>query len=65
MTTYSITRRYFNKATPNEVLMEGLTLEEAQEHCSNPETSSETCTKPHNVARTEQCGPWFDSYNKE
>ena len=34
-----------------EVIRTGLTLEEAQEHCNDPETREE--------------GKWFDGYTKE
>lgn len=41
-----------------------MTLEQAQEHCSNPESSSETCTSAEGIERTKQHGPWFDGYDK-
>ena len=40
----------------------GLTLEEARAHCSDPETSSSTCTKAVNKAHTAKHGAWFDGY---
>ena len=59
---YKIVRMYFKggKRTINT----GLTLEQAQEHCSNPETSSSTCTLAKNVRRTKTMGAWFDGYEK-
>ena len=45
--------------------MNGLTLEEAQAHCNDPETSSSTCTKSAGRKRTKTYGPWFDGYEKE
>jgi len=64
--TYKIVRKYFRSDTyPAEILDTGLTLEEAQEHCSDPETSSRTCTTPNGVLRTERCGPWFECFYKE
>ena len=39
--TYKIVRHYFKKGS--RAIMRGLTLEEAQQHCSDPETSSSTC----------------------
>ena len=62
--TYKVIRRYFNNH-PNQTIKRGLTLEEAQEHCQDPETSSSTCKGAENVARTEQFGPWFDGYDDE
>lgn len=43
----------------------GLTLEEAKAHCSDPETSSSTCTKPSGKRRTREHGAWFGSYSNE
>jgi hypothetical protein len=64
--TYKIVRNYFNhEEHPNRVIRRGLTLEEAQEHCRDPETSSKTCTRSENKRRTKRCGPWFDGYEKE
>lgn len=65
--SYRIVRNYFNyyRELDNEVVATGLTLEEAQEWCRDPETSSRTCKKPQNVKRTEEKGPWFDGYELE
>lgn len=46
-------------------LCRGLTLEEAQNHCNDPETSWRTCSKPTNKRRTRERGEWFDAYSKE
>ena len=42
MSTYRIVRLHKDNYE-RPVLLQGLTLEEAQEHCSDPETSSSTC----------------------
>ncbi len=63
--TYKIVRGYFNEKYAKRTIATGLTLEEAQAHCRDPETSSRTCQKAANVRRTEQRGPWFDGYTKE
>lgn len=63
--TYRIERVYFEHEELREILETGLTLEEAQQHCKDPETSSRTCKLPENVDRTEKHGPWFDCYNRE
>lgn len=56
MTTYKIVRHHFSR--PNRTMKTGLTLEEAQEHCSDPETSSTT-------AKDGPPGQWFDGYTEE
>lgn len=66
MTTYKILRYFKDDPEMNRTLIaRGLTLEEAQEHCSNPETSSSTCTDPELVAMTVAHGQWFDGYDAE
>ncbi len=60
---YKIVRMYFKGG--NRVVKRGLTLEQAQRHCSDPETSSSTCRKSVNIRRTKQRGPWFDGYDRE
>jgi hypothetical protein len=59
---YRIVRMYFRDPSMNRVVKSGLTLEEAQAHCQDPETSSKTCKLYRNRKRTEQRGPWFDGY---
>ncbi len=63
MATYSIVR--FFQSQGSETIETDLTLEEAQEHCNDPETSSRTCTSDEGTARTEQYGMWFDGYTEE
>lgn len=63
--TYSITRMFFRDDVANRTIKTGLTLEEAREHCNDPETSSSTCTSDEGINRTENCGPWFDGYDVE
>lgn len=64
METYKIVRRYF-KNFSKRTIDTGLTLQEAKDHCSNPETSSRTCTSAKGKKLTQQKGPWFDGYEKE
>jgi hypothetical protein len=59
-TTYRIERFFYKE--DNEVIKTGLTLEEAQEHCNDPETSSSTATSDAAEYITETWGPWFDGY---
>ena len=65
MPTYKITRNYFNNAIPRRTIKRGLTLEEAQAHCQDPETSSSTATSSTARARTKRLGAWFDGYDEE
>lgn len=62
--TYRTVRHYFNPRA-SRTLRRGLTLEQAQAHCQDPESSSETCVMPQNLARTKKVGPWFDGYTAE
>jgi hypothetical protein len=63
-TSYKVVR-FYQRRIPSRVIETGLTLEEAQEHCNDPETSSRTCTDPELVAHTETHGDWFDGYTEE
>lgn len=65
MATYKIVRFYQDSTIASHTIMEGLTLDEAQEHCRDPETSSRTCKHPDNVNRTIILGDWFDGYTEE
>jgi hypothetical protein len=63
---YKIVRGYFNyQRYPRRTIKSGLTLEQAQAHCHDPETSSRTCRKSANVRRTKERGAWFDGYEQE
>ena len=62
--SYKIIRFYFNRPGYRRTIARGLTLEEAQRHCSDPETSSSTFKLPVNRRRTRQQGPWFDGYDE-
>lgn len=65
MKTYKIVRLYFESEWERETIDTGLTLEEAQEHCSNPQRSSTTCTTLEGLDRTSERGPWFHAYYEE
>lgn len=64
MKTYRIVRMY-KDTYETKVMARGLTLEEAQEHCKDPETSSSTCAELDNLEHTRDHGPWFDGYEEE
>lgn len=53
--------RYFRSGR-KRVVRRCVTLEEAQAHCRDPETSWRTCTGAAGRARTRRCGGWFDGY---
>ena len=63
MTTYQIIRKFANG--DSKTITTGLTLEEAQEHCSDPETSSRTCTSAEGRELTSVAGAWMDCYYEE
>lgn len=60
---YKIVRSFFRGG--RRVVKRGLTLAEAQAHCSDPETSSSTCRGSKGRARTRLRGPWFDGYERD
>lgn len=62
--SYKIVRMYQGN-TPRRTIDRELTLEEAQAHCKNPETSSSTCTTSEGRKRTRRLGPWFDGYERD
>ena len=62
---YKVIRFYSNEGLRAKTIKKGLTLEEAQAHCSDPETSSDTCKEPENVKRTARLGFWFDGYTAQ
>ena len=56
--------RFFYSSDQRRVIDTGLTLQEAQVHCRNPESSSRTATSSIARRRTRERGPWFDGYEK-
>ena len=55
--------RHYRDAWPNRrTIRRGLTLAEAQAHCTDPETSSSTATGAVARRRTARLGAWFDGY---
>jgi len=61
--SYRIVRMFLEDSP--RVVKRGLTLEEAQAHCQDPETSSKTAKKRRAVELTKAKGPWFDGYEEE
>lgn len=64
MSTYKIVRFFADHPT-KETIETGLTLEQVQKHCSDPESSSRKCTNIEGHARTKKRGDWFDGWHKE
>jgi hypothetical protein len=56
MNTYTIIR-FFADGT-RRTMQEGISLEEAREHCNSPNSSSKTCADDESQA-------WFDGYEEE
>lgn len=65
MDTYKIVRMFRDNNKRRRIIETGLSLEDAQTHCRNPETSSSTATSAEAKRRTRKYGPWFDGYEKE
>lgn len=62
---YKIVRMFQRGWNPKRrTIKTGLTLEQAQAHCQNPETSSSTATSAKARRYTELHGPWFDGYEE-
>lgn len=62
---FKIVRFFQRPDLTKKTIRRGLTLEEAQAHCNDPESSSATCTTKAGKRRTKVCGPWFDGYTQE
>ena len=57
--------RGFRDSRRRITIARNLSLEEAQAHCRDPQTSSTTCTSATGRARTRKMGPWFDGYERD
>lgn len=62
--SYRIVRFYRTAGIKRRTIMTGLTLEEAQAHCRDPQTSSSTCTNKTGKDRKSRVGDWFDAYEE-
>ena len=70
MRLYNIRRFYENENRESRIVRRGLTLEEAREHCSDPETSSYSASSPKGCGNDEQKEAkwhekkkhWFDGF---
>ena len=60
---YKIVRMYARDDVKNRTLQTGLTLDEAQEHCRDPETSSRHAKSDEATQHTAKYGHWFDGYD--
>ena len=61
---FKVIRFYKNRPGFRRTILRGLTLEEAQAHCNDPETSSSTATGAEAKRRTRRMGAWFDGYTE-
>ena len=61
---YKIVRGYAKDGKSSRTIQTGLTLEEAQEYCRDPETSSRTCITAAAKRITQRNGDWFDGYER-
>lgn len=59
---YNVVRFYQSAAIRRRIILRNVTLEVAQAHCNDLETSSSTATNPAGRARTKRFGAWFDGY---
>ncbi len=64
-TKYKIVRYFSNRNKSNRTIQKGLTEEEAQRYCDDPETSSTTCQSAAKKRYTKRNGDWFDGYTEE
>lgn len=64
MRTYRVFR-LFRDSDERRLIDTGLSLEEAQAHCSDPESSSTTAESLKAFEETFHNGPWFDAYSEE
>lgn len=65
MRTYKIVRFYFRRDQRKRTIATGLTLQEAQEHCRDPESSWKTARSAAARRRLIERGEWFDGYVPE
>ena len=59
------TVRYFFEGYPDKIIKRGLTLEEAQAWCKDPETSSSTAKGKAAHKISQKYGEWFDGYEED
>lgn len=61
--SYTIVR-FYQDDHESQIIDTGLTLEEAQAWCRDPETSSATATGKTAARHTAEFGQWFDGYRE-
>lgn len=61
---YNVVRFYMNGRNRRRIILRNVSLETAQQHCNDPETSSRTATGANAKALTRRRGPWFDGYER-
>lgn len=63
-TRYNVDRLYFNRPGYRKRILSSVTLAQAQEWCSDLNSSSSTAWTTSAIRRTKRYGPWFDSYTE-
>lgn len=63
--TYKIVRYYADHSKSRRTIETGLTLDEAHEHCNDPQSCSKTGTNKAALQTTRRNGDWFDGYTAE
>lgn len=61
---YKIIRHYQDPNMAPVLLTYVETLDQAEEWCRDPQTSSSTAWAPEATGHTESYGPWFDGYEE-
>lgn len=61
---YKVVRTYKNRPGVRRTIISRCTLEEAQAHCRDLNTSSSTAWTTSALKRTKRYGPWFDGYEE-
>lgn len=62
---FKIVRNFYEDFYPSKVIKRGLTLEEAQAWCKDPETSSSTAKSKAAHKILQKYGEWYDGYAED
>jgi hypothetical protein len=59
---YQIVRYFADPQKRKRIVNTRCTRAEAEQHCNDPENSSQTCTSEAGKRRTREHGHWFDGF---